>query len=146
VIQDNLRILCVEDSDFDRRLIKEFLTSDLIKCKTDYVVDGEQALNYLYKKEAYQNALLPDLVLLDLNLPKVDGREVLRKIKMDAGLKHIPVIVLTTSSTDRDVNDCLNMHANCYMVKPYDADQFENLIKKIQEFWLETPQLYRVRH
>jgi len=94
------------------------------------------AVDYLFKRGPYVNATRPDLILLDLNLPKKDGREVLAEIKADASLRHIPVVVLTTSKADEDIIKAYDLHVNCYISKPIDLPQFLNVVKAIEDFWL----------
>jgi DNA-binding response OmpR family regulator len=103
--------------------------------------DGEEALLYLHKKGKYKDVTTPDIILLDLNLPKKDGREVLSEIKTDSTLRCIPVIVLTTSSSEEDVTNMYDRYANCYITKPVDFNQFMNVIRCIENFWLTIVKL-----
>ncbi len=105
------------------------------------VMDGEEAIEFLRKQGKFEEAETPDLILLDLNLPRKDGREVLQEIKLDPVLRRIPVVVLTTSNADNDIIKSYNLHANCYINKPVDFDKFFDVIKKIQDFWLNTVML-----
>ena len=140
----NLRmidILLVEDNPGDIRLTQEVLKEGKVINKLHTVMDGEECVDYLYKRGKHQNAERPDIILLDLNLPKLDGREVLEIIKKDDTLKLIPVIVLTTSDAERDILNMYANHANCYITKPVDFDQFINVIKSIESFWLSIVKL-----
>ncbi|MFW5722403.1 MAG: response regulator, partial [Desulfohalobiaceae bacterium] len=105
------------------------------------VMDGEAAMDFLYKRGEFANAPTPDLVLLDLNLPKKDGREILEEIKQDAKLKLIPVVVLTTSTAEEDILRSYNLQANCYITKPVDFDQFVRVVRTIEDFWLSVVRL-----
>jgi CheY-like chemotaxis protein len=138
-------ILLVEDNPGDIRLTREVLKEGKISNTLNVVTDGEEALKYLMKEGEYTNALSPDLILLDLNLPKIDGRQVLEHIKNHPKLKIIPVIVLTTSEAEKDVLDMYENHANCYITKPVDFDQFISVIKTIEDFWLTLVKLPRMK-
>ncbi len=131
-----IEILLVEDSPGDVRLTKEALKESKLRNVLSVVNDGVEALRYLRQEETYAKAARPDLILLDLNLPKKDGHEVLREIKEDPNLKRIPVIILTTSKTEEDVVATYNNHANCFITKPVDFNQFLNVIRKLEDFWL----------
>lgn len=109
-----------------------------MQVKLDVVMDGMEAIKYLRKEQPYQSADTPDLILLDLNLPKKDGREVLSEIKADLTLRRIPVVILTTSSAEQDILNSYNLHVNCYINKPVDFDKFFDIIQKIEDFWLRT--------
>ena len=109
------------------------------------VRDGKEALDYLYEENGYQNAETPDLILLDLNLPKVDGREVLENIKSDKNLKIIPIVILTTSNNEEDILKSYGFHANCYITKPVDFNQFIDVVEKIENFWLSIVKLPKKR-
>jgi len=129
-------ILLVEDSPADVRLTREALKEAKV-LNTLYVVqDGVAALVFLRKQGQYASSPSPDLILLDLNLPKKDGREVLAEIKQDEKLKRIPVVVLTTSRAEEDVVRAYNLHANAYVTKPVDLTQFLEVVRRIEEFWL----------
>lgn len=131
-----VEILLVEDNPGDIQLTREAL-EDCKMINNLYVVeDGEKALNYLFRTEGYENSVIPDLIILDLNLPKVDGREVLGKIKADNKLKLIPVVVLTTSKADEDILKVYELHANCYIAKPLNIDRFFQVVKAIENFWM----------
>ncbi len=134
-------ILLVEDNPGDIRLTKEAFKDGRIKNELNVVMDGEEAILYLKKKDKYANASTPDIILLDLNLPKKDGREVLAEIKSDPELKCIPVIILTTSSAQSDIVNTYSHHANCYIMKPVDFNQFINVIRTIENFWLTIVKL-----
>jgi CheY-like chemotaxis protein len=129
-------ILLVEDNLGDARLAREALKDSKIKNHLDIVSDGEQAIKFLNKEEQFSKAPRPDLILLDLNLPKKDGREVLKEIKESEEFKRIPVVVLTTSKAEEDILKSYNLHANCYITKPIDLDQFMKVVKSIENFWL----------
>lgn len=136
-----INILLVEDNPGDIRLTEEVLKEGKIKNILHVVMDGEEALSYLRKKDKYANVMLPDLILLDLNLPKKDGREVLAEIKADPKLMCIPVIVLTTSAAEQDIVNMYSHHANCYITKPVDFNQFIDVIKSIENFWFSIVKL-----
>lgn len=136
-----INILLVEDNPGDIRLTKEVLKEGKIQNNLSVVTDGEEALFFLKKTGQYTNAITPDIILLDLNLPKKDGREVLAEIKMDPNIKCIPVIVLTTSAAEKDIFNMYSHHANCYITKPVDFNQFINVIRSIEEFWLTIVKL-----
>ena len=141
VIDRPIDILLVEDNPADIRLTQEAFKETRIPNKLHIVRDGAEALAFLQQQNRYANAPRPDLILLDLNLPKKDGREVLAIIKQSPELKRIPVVVLTTSKTEEDINQTYEHHANCYITKPADLDEFLNVIKTIETFWLSVVQL-----
>lgn len=136
-----INILLVEDNPGDIRLIEEILKEGKIQNKLSIVNDGEEALLFLRKSNKYVNEHTPDIILLDLNLPKKDGREVLAEIKADPVLMLIPVIILTTSDAEQDIINTYAHHANCYITKPVDFNQFMNVIESIQSFWLTIVKL-----
>jgi chemotaxis family two-component system response regulator Rcp1 len=136
-----IEILLVEDNPGDVLLTKEALQHSKCKLHLTWVKDGVEALNYLYRQNHYHNAVTPDLILLDLNLPKKDGREVLETIKRDRQLKLIPVIILTSSKAENDVYRSYNLHANCYLTKPVDLNCFINVIQAVEQFWLTVVNL-----
>ena len=138
-----VNILLIEDNPADIRLTKEVLKDGRIKNNLSVVMDGEEALHFLRKTGKYEGAELPviDIVLLDLNLPKKDGREVLAEIKSDPNLKQIPVIILTTSAAEQDIFTTYANHANCYIMKPVDFNQFINVVRTIEDFWLTIVKL-----
>ena len=129
-------ILLVEDNPGDADLAREALEGGKISNKLFVVGDGEAAMNFLNKSEGYADAPRPDLILLDLNLPRKDGREVLADIKAHKDFKRIPVVILTTSQSEEDVLKSYNLHANCYITKPIDLNQFIKVVRSIEDFWL----------
>ena len=134
-------ILLVEDNPGDADLARETLKVSKIKNNLHVVSDGEKAMDFLRKKGKYADAPRPDIVLLDLNLPRKDGREVLAEIKQDDDLKRIPVVILTSSKADEDVVKSYNLHANCYITKPLDFSQFTRVVQSIENFWLTIVKL-----
>lgn len=136
-----IEILLVEDNPGDVRLTIEAFREGKVINSLHVVADGVEAVAYLRRQGRYTDAVRPDLILLDLNLPKKDGREVLADIKEDPELRRIPVVVLTTSRAEEDIVRSYNLHANCYIVKPVDLEQFINVIKTIDDFWLTVVQL-----
>jgi len=139
-----LEILLVEDSPDDIFLFKEVLKDTKINIKLSVATDGKSALDFIFKKGEYTNAPTPDIILLDLNLPKLDGREVLNIVKNDEGFKMIPVIILTTSQNLDDINDAYMKNANCYIPKPVDLEQFTSVLTTIEDFWLNIVRLPHV--
>lgn len=133
-----VKILLIEDNPGDVRLTQEAFKEAKRSITLDVVMDGVEAIKYLFRKEEYAEKSTPDLILLDLNLPKMDGREVLEIVKSDENLRRIPVIVLTTSDADQDILKSYNLHVNCYLNKPVDFDKFFDIIQKIEDFWLTT--------
>jgi chemotaxis family two-component system response regulator Rcp1 len=131
-----IEILLIEDSPSDTDLTVEALKEAKVRNHLSIVEDGEQALEFLRRRGKFALAPTPDLIMLDLNLPRKDGREVLAEIKADDSLKTIPVVVLTTSRADQDVLRAYRLHANCYITKPVDFDQFLNVVRSIESFWL----------
>jgi chemotaxis family two-component system response regulator Rcp1 len=129
-------ILMVEDDPGDVRLTREALKGSKVLHSLNVVEDGVAALDYLRKAPPYQDAVRPDIVLLDLNLPRKDGREVLAAMKQDPVLRTIPVVILTTSQAEEDVLRAYNLNANCYVTKPVDFDQFMRIVRTIEDFWL----------
>jgi len=136
-----IEILLVEDNPGDVRLTREALKDGKIINKLHVAEDGVEALAFLRREGKYRNAVRPELILLDLNLPKKDGREVLAEIKADVALKRIPVVILTSSAAEQDIIKSYNLHANCYVTKPVDLDQFVNVVKSIEHFWLSVVKL-----
>ncbi len=134
-------ILLVEDNPGDVRLTQEAFKEGKIINNLSVVVDGVEAMAFLRQDGGYTEAPRPDLILLDLNMPKKDGREVLTEIKNDPELKNIPVIILTTSQAEQDILRSYNLHANCYITKPVDLDQFNNVVKTLKDFWLSIVKL-----
>lgn len=137
----SIEILLVEDNPADIRLTKEVLKGSKIKNVLHVVTDGVEAIAFLKREGMYKDCTCPDIILLDLNLPKKDGREVLSDIKSDSSLKHIPVVILTTSDAEQDILKTYDLHANCYITKPVDFDQFISVIKMIEDFWLNIVKL-----
>lgn len=131
-----IHILLVEDNPGDMRLTVEALKEGKVRNEMSWAKDGVEALDFLFRRGAFANADAPDLILLDLNLPKKNGREVLEEIKNDPKLKSIPVVVLTTSRAEEDILRSYELHANCYIIKPVDLDKFMAVIKAIDHFWL----------
>lgn len=129
-------ILLVEDNPGDSDLAREALEDSKMHNNLFVVEDGIEAMAFLHKTGAYENMPRPDLIILDLNLPRMDGREVLAKIKDDDHLKRIPVVILTTSSADEDVMKSYNLHANCFITKPINLAQFMKVVRAIEDFWL----------
>ncbi len=136
-----IEILLVEDSPGDADLAREALESTKVRNRLHVVRDGEEAMAFLQRKPPFRDAPRPGLILLDLNLPKKDGREVLAEIKDDPELKRIPVVILTTSKDEEDVLKTYNLHANCYITKPIDLGQFLKVVRSIEEFWLTIVRL-----
>ena len=136
-----IEILLVEDSAGDVRLVQENLKESKVRNSLNVVGDGIEAMAYLRKEGKYKDAPRPDLVLLDLNLPKKDGRQVLKEMKSDEDLKCIPVVVLTISKAEEDIMKSYSLHANAYISKPVDLNQFLKVVKAIEEFWLTVVKL-----
>lgn len=136
-----IEILLVEDNPGDVRLTREALKDNKISNNLNVVEDGVEAMAYLRRQGKYAKSQRPDLVLLDLNLPRKDGREVLAEIKRDPELMAIPVVILTTSKAEQDIVKTYNSHANCYITKPVDLDQFIAVVKSIEDFWLTVVKL-----
>ena len=136
-----IEILLVEDTPSDARLTREALKDARVLNRLHVVEDGAEAMAFLRREGPYAQVPRPDLVLLDLNLPGKDGREVLAEIKQDPALKRIPVVVLTTSQAERDIVQSYDLHANCYITKPVDLDQFITVIQSLKNFWLTVVKL-----
>lgn len=136
-----IEILMVEDNPGDVRLTQEALKEYKIRNNLQIVGDGEQAMKFLRQQEPFQGATRPDLILLDLNLPKMDGREVLQEIKNDPELKSIPIVVLTTSEAEEDIVQSYELHANSYVTKPVDFERFVKVVKVIEDFWFTVVKL-----
>jgi CheY-like chemotaxis protein len=134
-------ILLVEDDPGDELITREAFEHNKLSNRLHVAHDGEEGLNYLYRRGEYQDAPRPDLILLDLNLPKYDGRQLLEKIKSDPDLSRIPVVVLTTSSAEEDILRSYQLHANAYVTKPVDLDQFISAVRQIDEFFLQVVRL-----
>lgn len=136
-----VNILLVEDNLGDVRLTQEALKEGKVLNNLSVARDGEEAMEFLGRKGKYANAVRPDLILLDLNMPKKDGRAVLTDIKNDEELRSIPVVVLTTSVAEQDILKAYNLHANCYITKPVDLGQFIEVVKNINDFWFSVVKL-----
>lgn len=134
-------ILLVEDNPADVRLMMEILKEGKVLNRLHVVRDGVEAMEFLHREGAYIDVPCPDLILLDLNLPKKDGREVLAEIKSNKDLKRIPVVVLTISKAEEDILKSYDLHANCYITKPVDLEQFINVVRTIEDFWLTIVKL-----
>ncbi|MFE5857991.1 response regulator [Streptomyces sp. NPDC056500] len=140
-----VEVLLVEDDAGDELMTREAFEDNKIGNTLHVVRDGLEALDFLYRRNAYTDAPRPDLILLDLNLPKYDGRQVLEKIKSDPDLSHIPVVVLTTSAAEEDILRSYRLHANAYVTKPVDLDQFMQAIRQIDDFFVTVVKLPRYR-
>jgi two-component system, chemotaxis family, response regulator Rcp1 len=136
-----IELLLVEDSEPDVRLTIEALREAKVKNRLWVVEDGVEAIDFLRRQGRHVDAPRPDLILLDLNLPRKDGRQVLKEIKADESLKRIPVVVLTTSKSEEDVLRAYSLHANCYITKPVDFNRFMEVVKSIEDFWLTVVRL-----
>ena len=131
-----VEILLVEDNPGDERLTREALKEGKVYNNLHWVKDGVEAMEFLHRRGKYRDAPRPDIILLDLNLPKKDGREVLSEIKQDPALRSIPVVILTTSKAEEDVLKSYHLHANCYVTKPVDLEKFIVVVQSIDRFWL----------
>lgn len=131
-----VRILLVEDNPGDVRLTKEALKEAKVRNEISVAADGEEALAFLKKEGKYAGVKHPDVIFLDLNLPRKSGLEVLKEIKNDEALKRIPVVVVTSSKAEQDIVKSYNLHANCFVTKPVDLNQFLDVIRSIEDFWL----------
>jgi CheY-like chemotaxis protein len=136
-----IEILLVEDSPGDVRLTRETLKDSKVANNVSDVPDGDEAMAFMRQEGKYQNAPRPDLILLDLNLPKKNGHEVLKEIKGDSTLKRIPVVILTISDAEQDISETYGMNANCYITKPVDLEQFITVVNSIEDFWLTIVKL-----
>ena len=136
-----VEILLVEDNPGDYRLTQEALREGKVYNNLHWAKDGVEALEFLRQQGKYERVPRPDIILLDLNLPKKDGREVLAEIKGDADLRRIPVVVLTTSNAESDILQSYDLHANCYITKPVDVDAFFGVVRSIDSFWLTIVRL-----
>ena len=136
-----IEVLLVEDNPGDVRLTEEALKEGKLAVHLTVARDGLEATEILYQRNCHANAKRPDLILLDLNLPKIDGRQVLQEIKNDPKLLRIPVVVLTTSEADSDILTTYGSHANCYITKPVDMDRFVDIVKLLEEFWFTIVKL-----
>jgi CheY-like chemotaxis protein len=140
-MQKSVEILLVEDNPGDVRLTQEVFKEGRLRNNLSVVGDGVEAMACLRRQGKYAGAVRPDIILLDLNLPKKDGREVLAEIKKDDELRRIPVVVLTTSSAEADILRAYDLHANCYISKPVDLDEFIKVVRTIEDFWLQIVRL-----
>jgi chemotaxis family two-component system response regulator Rcp1 len=136
-----IEILLVEDNPGDVRLTIEALNDAKLSNNLSVVRDGVEAMAFLCQEDPYASAVRPDLILLDLNLPRMDGREVLAQVKGHPDLQHIPVVVLTTSDAQPDIQRAYELHANCYITKPVDLEQFIKVVRSIEDFWLTIVRL-----
>ena len=136
-----IHILLVEDNEGDVILTLEAMKEAKVKNKVSVARDGEEAIAFLHKEGKFIKADTPDLILLDINLPKLDGKEVLAKIKADEYLRKIPVVILTTSSSEKDVEDAYNNYANCFITKPVDLNKFMDVVRSIEDFWITIAEL-----
>jgi CheY-like chemotaxis protein len=140
-VSDDIQILLVEDNPGDIRLTKEALRGARVTNELHVVGDGEEAIEFLYQRGVHAEAPRPDIVLLDLNLPRVDGNEVLSQIKADPDLANIPIIVLTSSSAKADIERAYELHANCFISKPVDFTEFIGAVRSLEGFWLKIVRL-----
>ena len=131
-------ILLVEDNEGDIELTREAFEDAIFRNNLHIAEDGDIALDYLFKRNGYEGAVIPDIILLDLNLPSTDGKEVLEIVKTDPLLKRIPVIVLTSSEAEKDIFESYDLHANCYIVKPVSAGKYMKIVKDVEGFWRDT--------
>ncbi len=138
---ESINILLVEDNKGDIELTRESLSRGKLKNKLTVIEDGESALNYLYKRAPYADVERPDIVLLDLNLPKVSGRDILKALKQDDSLKDIPVIILSSSQDAFDIKEAYQLHANCFVSKPVSLDSFIQVVQSIESFWIDIVKL-----
>lgn len=136
-----IEILLVEDNPGDIRLMRDYLQRSKVSTKVNVVENGAAALSFLKKQGKYADAATPQLIILDLNMPIKGGREVLSEVKEDPILKHIPIIVFTTSDAQMDINNSYKLHANCYITKPADLEQFYRVVTGIENFWLTMAKL-----
>lgn len=136
-----IEILLVEDDPGDELITREALEHNKFQNRLHVAHDGEEGLDFLYRRNGFEDAPRPDLILLDLNLPKYDGRQLLETVKSDADLARIPVVVLTTSSAEEDILRSYRLHANAYVAKPVDLDQFISAVRQIDEFFLQVVRL-----
>ena len=139
-----IHILLVEDNPGDVRLIVEALRESKVIAAVAVAKDGIEALDMLHQRPPFEKEPRPDLILLDLNLPRMDGREFLEVIKKSSDFKHIPVVILTTSAAEQDIVQAYKLHANCFITKPVDLEQFINIVQSIDDFWFSIVQLPRV--
>jgi two-component system, chemotaxis family, response regulator Rcp1 len=138
---NSIDILIVEDNKGDARLIEEVFNQNKVFNSLNFVNDGVEAMDFLYARGKYKKMPKPDLIILDLNLPRKDGREVLAEIKADDNLKSIPVVIMTISQAEEDILRSYNLHANCYVTKPLDLKQFIKVVKSIENYWFSVVKL-----
>ncbi len=138
---NSIEILLIEDSPSDANLTMQSLQQAKITNRLHWVEEGEAAMDFLYQRGKYADAPRPDLIVLDLNLPGMDGREILAEVKADPDLRRIPVVVLTTSSNEEDVLRSYDLNANCYVTKPFNVEQFIQVVQLISDFWLTAVKL-----
>ncbi|MFK7955266.1 MAG: response regulator [Lysobacterales bacterium] len=138
-------ILLVEDNEGDVELTREAFEEAKFRNNLNVVRDGDEALDFLYKRNGFEDAVTPDIILLDLNMPRVDGTEVLEEVKHDENLRRIPTIVLTSSEAERDVITSYDLHANAYIVKPVDATKFMSVVQEVQNFWVDIVYLPTIK-
>lgn len=138
-----VQILIVEDNPADARLVREVMRDSKVLNEIHWVPDGVEALAFLRGQGKYADAPRPNLIFLDLNMPRKDGREVLAEVKADEQLKRIPIVVMTSSQAEEDVARAYDQHANCYVRKPIDFDQFHSVVKTLENFWFATVELPR---
>jgi chemotaxis family two-component system response regulator Rcp1 len=138
---DTVEVLLVEDNPGDVRLIQEAMTGSKVQAHLNVVTDGEQAMAFLRREKTFAAAVRPNLILMDLNLPRKDGREVLIDLDADPALRDIPVVVLTSSAAERDIRRAYELHANCYLTKPADLEEFIRVVQLIEDFWISTVKL-----
>ena len=136
-----IHVLLVEDSSLDIKMVQEAISEESTKSNLHVIMNGEEAIDFLHCSGKHKNAPRPDLVLLDLNLPRKDGREVLAELKSDPKLRQIPVVILTSSRAEEDILKAYDLQVNCYILKPIDANQFLDKIKTIYNFWLSVAEL-----
>jgi len=136
-----IEVLLVEDDAGDELITREAFEHDKFNNRLHVARDGQEGLDFLYRRGAYQDAVRPDLILLDLNLPKYDGRQLLEKVKSDPDLRRIPIVVLTTSSAEEDILRSYKLHANAYVTKPVDLDAFIGAVRQIDEFFVQVVRL-----
>lgn len=140
-ILDTIDILVVEDNPGDARLIREVLNDNKLYNSLNIVNDGVEAMSFLHSEGKYAAVAKPDLIILDLNLPRKDGREVLAEIKADRELMHIPIVIMTISQAEEDILKTYKLHANCYITKPIDLNEFIKVVKSIEDFWFSVVKL-----
>jgi two-component system, chemotaxis family, response regulator Rcp1 len=136
-----VQILIVEDNPADARLVREVMRDSKVLNEIQWVPDGVEAIAFLRRQGKYSSAPRPNLIFLDLNMPRKDGREVLREIKADEGLRRIPIVVMTSSQAEEDIARAYDQHANCYVRKPIDFQQFHEVVKSLETFWFATVEL-----